>query len=190
MDGAWVWDPNFGYMWVSAYPWGWIPYHSGSWMYTGIASGWCWLQGNSWVNYYVPVVRPPLFRPPRGGPHRPPGSGVRIVAVGRGPTTSTSLAKNQPRSVVVKAGDAGLSVPRGLLNLRTISHAFAQEGQVILRISASRSSAGSVAAIPHVSLAASSSPSVGHAAAGSSMSGHTSTASVASSFQTSSPSHK
>jgi len=191
MDGAWVWNPNFGYMWVSAYPWGWIPYHSGNWMYTGIASGWCWLQGNTWVNYYVPVIRPPLFRPPRHGPHRPPASGGRIVAVGRGPTTSTLLAKNQSRSVmVVKAGDAGLSIPRGLHNLKEINHAFAQEGQVPLRISAPHSATGNVTAMPHVSLAASSGSSIGHATAGSTMSSHTSTASVASSSQTSSSSHK
>jgi hypothetical protein len=191
MDGAWVWDPSFGYMWVSAYPWGWIPYHSGSWMYSGIASGWCWLQGNTWLNYYVPVIRPPLFRPPHGGPHRPPGSGGRIVAVGRGPTTSTLLAKNLPRSVmVVNAGDAGLGIPRGMHNLKQINGAFTQEGQVTLRVSQSRSSAGNVAAMPHVSLAASSGSSIAHAAAGSTMSSHTSTASVGSSFQTSASSHK
>ena len=27
MDGAWAWYPGFGSMFVSAYPWGWLPYY-------------------------------------------------------------------------------------------------------------------------------------------------------------------
>jgi len=186
MDGAWVWDPSFGYTWVSAYPWGWIPYHSGNWMYT--RTGWCWLQDNQWTNYYV---RPPLHKPPRDGPHRPPLGGGRVVAVGRGPTTSTLLAKNIPRSrMVVKAGDAGLSIPRGMHNLKEVNQAFVQDGQVTLRVSPSHSSAGNVAAMPRVSLAGSSSSAMGNGATGGNVSSHTSTSSVASSFQSSSSSHK
>jgi len=192
MDGAWVWDPNFGYKWVSAYPWGWIPYHSGSWMYA--SSGWCWLQANEWTNYYV---RRPLFKPPPFGPHRPPfgphrpplGSG-RVVAVGRGPTTSTLLAKNVARStMVVKTGDAGLSIPRGMHNLREVNQALVQARQVILRVSPSHSSIA-VAAMPRVSLAGSSSSAMGHAATGTTVSSQPNTASVTSSFQSSSSSHK
>ena len=32
MDGAWAWYPGFGFMWASAYPWGWMPYYYGNWM--------------------------------------------------------------------------------------------------------------------------------------------------------------
>ena len=29
MNGTWAWYPASGYSWVSPYPWGWIPFHSG-----------------------------------------------------------------------------------------------------------------------------------------------------------------
>jgi hypothetical protein len=193
MDGAWVWDPNFGYMWVSGYPWGWIPYHSGNWIFAD--TGWCWLQGNQWTNYYVrrPLLRPPGSGPrrPPFGPHRPPLGCGRVVAVGRGPTTSTLLAKNMPRStMVVKGGDAGLSIPRGMHNLQEVNQAFVQDGHVTLRISPSRASAGNITAMPRVSFVGSSSSAMGHAATGTALSSHTNTASVGSSSQTSSSSHK
>ncbi len=43
MDGQWYFDPVLGDTWVSAYPWGWLPYHFGSWMDSG--NGWCWMPG-------------------------------------------------------------------------------------------------------------------------------------------------
>jgi hypothetical protein len=192
MDGAWVWDPNFGYTWVSAYPWGWIPYHSGNWIYAD--TGWCWLQGNQWTNYYVrrPLLRPPPFGPhrPPFGPHRPPLGSGRVVAVGRGPTTSTLPAKNTPRStMVIKSDDAGLSIPRGMHHLKEVNQAYVQDGQVTLRVSPSHTSAGNVV-MPRLSLAGSSSYTMGHAATGTAVSSHTNTASVASSSQTSSSPHK
>ncbi len=27
MDGAWSWYPGYGFLWASAYPWGWLPYN-------------------------------------------------------------------------------------------------------------------------------------------------------------------
>jgi hypothetical protein len=32
LNGAWAFYPGFGYGWASAYPWGWTPYHYGSWV--------------------------------------------------------------------------------------------------------------------------------------------------------------
>ncbi len=43
MDGQWYFDPILGDTWVSSYPWGWLPYHFGSWMDSG--NGWCWMPG-------------------------------------------------------------------------------------------------------------------------------------------------
>ncbi|HKS74604.1 MAG TPA: FecR family protein, partial [Terriglobales bacterium] len=31
MSGVWSYYPGYGYSWVSAYPWGWLPYHYGNW---------------------------------------------------------------------------------------------------------------------------------------------------------------
>ena len=33
MNGTWAWYPGAGYSWVSPYPWGWTPYHYGSWSF-------------------------------------------------------------------------------------------------------------------------------------------------------------
>jgi FecR protein len=77
-DGAWVWYPHAGYVWVSSYPWGWAPYRYGSWVFVG-GRGWCWRPGVSYVSWYtVPVIHraPPMFIAPRPPavipPHREP----------------------------------------------------------------------------------------------------------------------
>jgi hypothetical protein len=60
MNGYW-----YGSTWVSAYPWGWMPYRFGQWVFVP-GFGWLWQPGlwNRWVP--VPrVVNPPAgFRPP------------------------------------------------------------------------------------------------------------------------------
>jgi hypothetical protein len=44
-NGAWVAYPATGYIWVSAYPWGWTPYRCGNWShYNGF--GWGWAPGS------------------------------------------------------------------------------------------------------------------------------------------------
>jgi len=77
-DGAWVWYPGAGYVWVSSYPWGWAPYRYGSWVFLG-GRGWCWRPGVNYVSWYsVPVIHsaPPTFifpHPPAViPPHREP----------------------------------------------------------------------------------------------------------------------
>ncbi|MGH9522487.1 MAG: FecR domain-containing protein [Terriglobales bacterium] len=86
--GAWVLYPNYGYSWVSPYPWGWQTYRTGVWANSG--SGWCWrpnrqyyglgwapvYQGNGFVKPQPPA--PPVKPGPGTGPvpptpHYPPG---------------------------------------------------------------------------------------------------------------------
>ena len=38
-NGMWAYYPSVGYSWVSPYPWGWIPFHSGNWVNCGGAAG-------------------------------------------------------------------------------------------------------------------------------------------------------
>jgi hypothetical protein len=52
MNGYWVWYPSVGYTWVSAYPWGWMPYHYGEWIQCG--SSWGWLSGGYWAGLNNP----------------------------------------------------------------------------------------------------------------------------------------
>jgi len=92
-DGAWVWYPHWGYVWVSSYPWGWTPYRYGQWSWVS-GYNWCWQAGPSWGRwYYYPVIhrRPYWYDwrhgyPPvrRSGGSGGSGGGV-VVVVGSGP---------------------------------------------------------------------------------------------------------
>ncbi len=81
-DGAWVYYPATGYVWASAYNWGWTPYRCGNWIYfDGFGWGWTpvascgaygWPAGGVFV---VNILQPPPGyhhpRPPTGGPGHP-----------------------------------------------------------------------------------------------------------------------
>ncbi|HKU24142.1 MAG TPA: FecR family protein [Candidatus Sulfotelmatobacter sp.] len=110
MDGAWGYYPGYGYMFASAYPWGWMPYRYGNWMFVP-GFGWMWQPGawNSWVS--VPRYTA------ANGVHVtslvPPASGtVKTVFVGR----ATAMSGMQPSRVTLNAGSAGLGIPRGSIN--------------------------------------------------------------------------
>ena len=75
-DGAWGYYPTMGYTWISAYPWGWWPYHCGAWNWFA-GYGWLWFPGNcGWGAYgggWAPVVTvwgmPPGYQMPPPPPH-------------------------------------------------------------------------------------------------------------------------
>jgi len=85
MDGSWMWYPQFGYMWISPYPWGWMPYRYGAWNFVP-GYGWCWMPAMTW-NTWLPVTavnHPPVNWVPVRPPAAPPQPGAAgIVAVGR-----------------------------------------------------------------------------------------------------------
>ncbi len=106
MNGAWAWYPGVGYMWVSGYPWGWMPYYYGNWAYAG-GYGWFWQPGywNTWAP--VPtVVNPPVRTPVP----KPPIRGTGIVMVGQGLTANPAKT---PSRLAIRQGSAGFGVPRG-----------------------------------------------------------------------------
>jgi hypothetical protein len=43
-DGAWSYYPEWGWTFVSGYPWGWTPFFYGNWCYVG-GRGWWWRPG-------------------------------------------------------------------------------------------------------------------------------------------------
>lgn len=49
--GRWVWEPYYGWTWVSCEPWGWAPYHYGRWFF--YESSWYW-----WPGPVTPIYRP------------------------------------------------------------------------------------------------------------------------------------
>jgi hypothetical protein len=114
-EGTWTYfGPGFGYSWVSAYPWGWLPFHCGGWSYIG-GFGWGWMPGpygcgggvfigagygwygGGWWNRRYPYGRiyngPPGYRAPvppritRG--HVPP----RIIRVGTGRVNGGTITR-------------------------------------------------------------------------------------------------
>jgi len=51
MYGRWHWTST-GYAWISYEPWGWLPYHYGSW-YHDVGFGWVWSWGRYWGPAWV-----------------------------------------------------------------------------------------------------------------------------------------
>lgn len=73
-DGQWVFDPAFGWTWMSFQPWGWAPYHYGGWLFDSGCGGWFYsppLLYGYYPGLYgsypgVPIRRfPPRVHPPR-----------------------------------------------------------------------------------------------------------------------------
>jgi Family of unknown function (DUF6600) len=50
-DGHWVYC-DYGWTWVSDYPWGWAPFHYGRWAFDP-ALGWVWIPGDEWAPAWV-----------------------------------------------------------------------------------------------------------------------------------------
>ena len=49
--GYWRWTPG-GLTWVSYEPWGWLPYHYGTWGFDA-SFGWCWIPGSAYSPAWV-----------------------------------------------------------------------------------------------------------------------------------------
>jgi hypothetical protein len=95
-NGYWANYPSWGYTWISAYPWGWLPYRCGAWNYWN-QFGWGWVPGQCGLGWntgviiwnkpvgYRPPARPLPPRPIPGGHGGPASSPTRLFAVNRGP---------------------------------------------------------------------------------------------------------
>lgn len=127
MDGAWSFYPGYGYMFASAYPWGWMPYRYGNWISIP-GMGWMWQPGgwNTWNT--VPRFGGTL--PVNFHPLAPPTPGtVRPVVVGR-----TEVSAQPTSQMVLRAGSAGMGIPRGSLgNLHQLNRQVAKSGVAQVR---------------------------------------------------------
>jgi FecR protein len=129
-NGVWAWYPGAGYSWVSPYPWGWTPFHYGSWNYCN-NGGWGWRPGGQWTgiaNYQTtlnPTKCPTCLRPPR-----PPVTGQStLVVVNTKPLAVSRLSSSD--TFVFHKDSAGLGVPRESFGkLNKISAGVAQHGSV------------------------------------------------------------
>lgn len=98
MNGYWT-DSPFGYCWVSAYPWGWLPYRYGNWIFVN-GRGWMWQPGGwgGWWRRPRLVNTPPGFHPPAPPPQGRIGVATRNAAPGEAPQI-TSQPGTRPRRV-------------------------------------------------------------------------------------------
>jgi hypothetical protein len=89
-NGAWSYYPDWGWTFVSAYPWGWCPFYFGDWSYVN-GRGWWWHPGPG-HRHGEPHglghsggfhAQPMLTSTPHGfsAPHPPAGSSHRTVAL-------------------------------------------------------------------------------------------------------------
>lgn len=92
MNGYWALTP-FGWTWVSAYPWGWMPYRYGNWVFVN-GHGWMWQPGGwgGWWRHPRVVSAPPGFHPPA-----PPAN--RIAVLPRAPGVANPGIVQRPRRV-------------------------------------------------------------------------------------------
>ncbi len=116
--GSWGYYSGVGYSWISAYPWGWMPYHCGAWNYFGGGPGWMWFPGgcgygafgggwypyasvwNTPQGYNVPAR--PVVNPARGGVHMP--RQYPMVKVNRTPNQrfrGIGQPRMQPRPITI-----------------------------------------------------------------------------------------
>jgi uncharacterized protein DUF6600/FecR-like protein len=80
--GQWMWDPSFGWTWMSAQPWGWAPYHYGGWLFDAGCGGWFYAPPVFYGSPYYPRRHfPGRVNPPR--PLYQPVTGVFVRTKGR-----------------------------------------------------------------------------------------------------------
>jgi hypothetical protein len=125
--GVLAYYPDAGYSWVSPYPWGWMPYHSGNWINCP-GTGWGWQPGgnfNGLANTFTPLIQK------RGIlPSRPPVRGKStLVEVSSQPFVMSKFA--DANTFVFARDSAGLGVPRETFGkLEKISNTTLERGTV------------------------------------------------------------
>ena len=130
--------PGIGYTWVSAYPWGWMPYRYGSWAFVP-GYGWMWAPGgvrrmvyDAGVDKSSKPVQPTPAR--RCGARHGSRWAIRVLTAG-GP----------PRVCWCRTGPPGIGIPRGTVsNLGKVSHQVQQNGFATVRTAPPARSAGCV----------------------------------------------
>jgi len=131
MDGAWSWYPGYGSMFVSAYPWGWLPYRYGNWMFVP-GFGWMWQPGGYSTWNVLPSTAgklPATFHPPVA-----PTGVVHPVVLGKGGPVESSPASF---GTVIRNGSGGIGVARGsIANLKNLNRQVAKSGSVEVHSSA------------------------------------------------------
>jgi hypothetical protein len=120
--GAWSYYPDWGWTYISAYPWGWAPYYYGNWFYVG-GSGWWWRPGHGPHHPWAPgqpggwhpqpryTSTPARFsapKPPASASHGTvaiAGSNLRVGSITA--THTSTIARNTVGSGIPTGGPLG-----------------------------------------------------------------------------------
>jgi hypothetical protein len=110
-------------LFASPYPWGWLPYRYGNWMFIP-PFGWMWQPG-AWNNWQA-VPRYTATTLTTVHPLVAPTGTVKTVVVGRG---GSATAGAMPYRMTLRAGSAGMGIARGSLeNLKGLNRQVAKAG--------------------------------------------------------------
>ncbi len=115
--GYWAPSDVYGWVWISAEPFGWATYHYGEWMYDRY-QGWVWIPGSDWAPAWVSWEETPDYigwapRFPDGyGPDLAPDGGYLYVQIADLPAADV-----QARVRTKGQLGEGLGLPRRIENL-------------------------------------------------------------------------
>ncbi len=113
--------PGAGYSFISPYPWGWLPFHSGSWQQCG-AAGWGWSpNGGGWSGLQN-IAATGTQHTLRRLPVKSPAGHAPLVPIGVAAVQASHLTT--PGTFTFVRDSAGLGVPRdafGKLNHASVS---------------------------------------------------------------------
>ena len=132
-NGVMAYYSGAGYSFVSPYPWGWTPYHSGNWQMCG-ASGWGWRPDGSFVGLAnAAKAHHPIHEP--GQPLPVTSLRASIVAVNTKPLTASQASPSQ--AFAFRQDSAGLGVPRQVFgDLKEISTNVQHQGSFVVPVAA------------------------------------------------------
>jgi len=113
--GYWMWTPAYGYVWVSGFPWGYMPYQCGAWnWYDNFGWGWApgmcntWWGGGGWIFNvgYMPVWYRLPYRPHYPRPRSPNpvagGTVTKLRPIGLRPVAPViTVSRNEPSGTTI-----------------------------------------------------------------------------------------
>lgn len=162
-SGIWTLYPGSGYSWVSPYPWGWAPFHYGSWLQCGGA--WGWQPGGSWYGLTVRAPYrdhdrhhfghdPSRIHPFPPQPHPISGKASSMIAINEKPLKFSHVDR-ATGSFNFRNDSAGLGVPRGEFGkLNKLSETANKAGSSNVPVFFTPTNRNDLPSSSHISLAA------------------------------------
>ncbi|SDF28164.1 FecR family protein [Terriglobus roseus] len=162
-SGIWALYPGSGYSWVSPYPWGWAPFHYGSWLQCG--GGWGWQPGGNWYglggrnpywgrdgrHHFINQIH---VHPTPPHPRPVPGQTSSLIAVNAKRLTFSQVDR-ATNSFNFRNDSAGLGIPRGEFGkLNKLSETAAKTGSSNVPVLFTPVNRTDVSPVSHSNLAA------------------------------------